>query len=91
MGSASVQGKQLTLTVVNPHLTDSRETQIAVRGSNVASVSASVLAASDIHAHNTFELPEAVSLKSAQATNNGSAVSFTFSPMSVTKLQITLS
>jgi alpha-N-arabinofuranosidase len=46
---------------------------------------------SDIHAHNTFEQPDAVTAKSAQATANGSTVSFTFPPMSVTKLAMTLS
>jgi alpha-N-arabinofuranosidase len=91
MGSASINGKQLTLTVVNPSLTDARDTQVAVRGSNVASVSAAVLAASDIHAHNTFDQPNAVTTKSAQATASGSTVSFTFPPMSVTTLEVTLS
>ena len=91
MGSASVNGKQLTLTVVNPSLTDALNTQVAVRGGSAASASATVLAASDIHAHNTFEQPNAVTSKSAQATASGSTVSFTFPPMSVTKLEITLS
>ena len=90
MGSASVNGKQVTLTVVNPHLTDGRDTQVAIRGGSVASAAATVLAASDIHAHNSFEQPNAVQTKSAQATANGSTVSFTFPPMSVTKLAITL-
>ena len=31
-GSASINGKQVTLTVTNPHLTESREAEIAVRG-----------------------------------------------------------
>jgi alpha-N-arabinofuranosidase len=90
MGSASVNGKQVTLTVVNPHLTEAREAQTVIRGGSVAAVAATVLAASDIHAHNTFEQPNAVSSKSAQATANGSTVSFTFPPMSVTKLAIAL-
>ncbi len=91
MGSASVNGKQLTLTVVNPHLTDALDTQIAVRGGSAASATATVLAAPDIHAHNTFEQPNAVATKTAQAAVNGSTVSLTVSPMSVTRLDITLS
>jgi alpha-N-arabinofuranosidase len=91
MGSASMNGKQLTLTVVNPHLTEPRETEIVVRGGSAGSASATVLAAADIHAHNTFAQPDAVSSKRMQATASGSTVSFTFPPMSVTKLEITLS
>ncbi len=37
-GSASVNGKQLTLTVTNPHLSETRETEIAVRGARAATV-----------------------------------------------------
>lgn len=91
MGSASINGKYLTLTIVNPHLTEARETQIAIRGGSAASANATVLAASDIHAHNTFEQPDAVRAKSSQAAANGSTVSFTAPPMSVSKLSITLS
>ena len=35
-GSASVNGKQLTLTVTNPHLSEPRETEIVVRGARAS-------------------------------------------------------
>ena len=56
-GSASVSGKQLTLTVTNPHLSEPRDTEIAVRGARASSAQAQVLTAPDVHAHNTFEKP----------------------------------
>ncbi len=92
-GSASLLGKTLTLTVVNPHLTESRETQIMLRGgARAASATAMVLGGGDdIHAHNTFAEPDNVKTKTAQAAVNGASVSFTFPASSVVKLTIQLS
>ena len=39
-GSASVNGKMMTLTVTNPHMTDTRETAINTRGAKIASAKA---------------------------------------------------
>ncbi|GAC1655621.1 MAG: alpha-L-arabinofuranosidase C-terminal domain-containing protein [Acidobacteriaceae bacterium] len=90
-GSASVNGKQATITVVNPHLTQARETVIAVRGGNVGSVKATVLADQDIHAHNTFEQAERVRAKAGQGGRvEGNEVRFTFPPASVTQVVVGL-
>ena len=59
-GSASVQGKQLLLTVVNPHVSEAREAEIVVRGGTIVSGSVMLLTNSDIHARNTFEYSDAV-------------------------------
>src|SRR6202522_4888587 len=40
-GSSSLQGKQLVLTVVNPHVREARATEIGVRGAGIKSVSIS--------------------------------------------------
>ena len=92
-GSASRLGKTLTLTVVNPHLSESRETQIVLRGGATASAAtAQVLGGGlDIHTHNTFAEPNNVQTKTASATVSGSTVSFTFPASSITKLSIQLS
>ena len=90
-GSASVKGKTLTLTLTNPHLTDARDAEIVLRGGTAASVEATVLTADDVHAHNTFEQPNAVEAKSSTATANGKVVKFTVPPSSVAKLSIALS
>lgn len=89
-GSASVNGKQLTLTVTNPHASEARETEIVVRGARVGSAQARVLSALDVHAHNTFENPNLVEPRNEQVTVTPGVVSFRFPPASVTRLQIAL-
>ena len=91
-GSASRMGKTLTLTVVNPHLTESRETQIMLRGGATASAATAMVlgGGEDVHTHNTFAEPNRVQTKTATAAVNGASVSFTFPPSSVVKLTIQL-
>jgi alpha-L-arabinofuranosidase len=90
-GSASLNGKVLTLTVVNPNLTESHPTQIMLRGdATAASAETEVLSGEDVHDHNTFEQPEAVTTKKATATVSGKVVQFTLPPSSVTRFTITL-
>jgi alpha-N-arabinofuranosidase len=90
-GSASLAGKVLTLTVVNPHLTESHPTQIMLRGdATAASAEMEVLGGEDVHDHNTFEQPDVVTTKRATATISGKIVQFTLPPSSVSRLTITL-
>ena len=90
-GSASMSGKQLTLTVTNPHMTEAREAEIAVRGARVASARARVLSESDVHAHNTFANPRAVEPRDEQIRAAGAGpLVHRFAPASVTRLSITL-
>jgi alpha-N-arabinofuranosidase len=89
-GSASVIGKQLTLTATNSHLSESRETEIVVRGAKIASARARVLSEKDVHEHNTFENPKAVEPRSQTAIVKGETVVFRFAPASVTQLQLIL-
>jgi alpha-N-arabinofuranosidase len=90
-GSASVNGKQLTLTVTNPHMTEAREAEVAVRGARVASARARVLAERDVHAHNSFANPREVEPRD-EAVNaaGGGPFVYRFAPASVTRLSITL-
>jgi len=89
-GSASVKGDVVTLTVTNPHLTEPREAEIAVRGRGGAmrSVAATTLAARDVHDHNTFEAPRTVVPATAPVTMSGSPFVYRFPAASVTKLEI---
>ncbi len=89
-GSASLNGKQLTVTVTNPSLDQARETEIVVRGGAPASAKATTLSAPDPHAHNSFAEPKAVEPKEASATIRGSVVVHRFPPASVTRMDITL-
>ena len=88
-GSASLKDRTLTLTVVNPHIAEASIAEIALRGAAVKSVRASVIAASDIHAHNTFDRPDTVRQRDTPAgTPSGSTLTHTFPPASVTRLTI---
>jgi alpha-N-arabinofuranosidase len=90
-GPASENGKLLTLSVVNPHLTRPMTTEIAVRGASVTSATGTVLSSHDIHDHNDFAHPDAVKAAAASVnTPNGGKLLHTFPPASVTTLQTRL-
>lgn len=90
-GSASLKGKTLTLTVTNPHVSEPREAEIAVRGAVIASARATTLAATDIHAHNSFAEPQALVPKDAPAAApQGGVLVHRFPPASVTRLTLAL-
>lgn len=89
-GSASLRGKQLVLTVVNPHAGEARETEIVVRGARVGSCQARVLSATDIHAHNSFTNPRALEPREQTVSVSGGSFVYQFLPASVTRLQLTL-
>jgi alpha-N-arabinofuranosidase len=59
-GSASLRGKELTITAVNPSTTEAREAEVAVRGAKMGSAEMTVLTHSDIHAYNSFTDKNAV-------------------------------
>ena len=102
-GSASVKDKTLTLTVVNPHVSEPRSVEIAVRGAGPGPAQAVVLAAPDlsrrggaaakvdIHAHNTFSQPRNVQPRPQRvdAPRNGILV-HEFPPASVTRITLNL-
>jgi len=89
-GSASLHDKQLVLTVVNPDVGASRETEIAVRGASIQSGSATTLSNSDIHAHNSFEQRNLVAPQTRAVEAKGRTLTYTFPPASVTKLALAL-
>jgi alpha-N-arabinofuranosidase len=89
-GSASLNGKQLTLTVVNPHATEMQEPEIAVRGATIQSGNATTLTSSDIHSHNSFENPRALEPTTAPIQTSAGNLTFRFQPASVTRLQLNL-
>jgi alpha-L-arabinofuranosidase len=88
-GSASLKGNILTLTVVNPHTTEAREAEIAIRGASPTAIESTVLTNPDIHAHNTFDHPDAVS-SVTHSVPASSTLRYMFAPASVTRLLFTL-
>jgi alpha-L-arabinofuranosidase len=89
-GSASRKNQVVTLTIVNSDLSKTIDTEIALRGAAVASASGTVLAASDIHAHNTFDQPNAVMSKALPTAVGGGLLNVSVPAASVTKLDIVL-
>ena len=88
--SASLRDKDLVLTVVNPHVSETRETEIAVRGANIRSGTATVLTSSDLHARNTFDKRDEVIPQRKDVSSTGKMVTIQIPPASVTKLALTL-
>lgn len=89
-GSASIKDKTLTLTVVNPDVSQPREAEIVLRGARATGAKASYVGEKDIHAHNTFDQPEQVKTHAAEVSVNGSRLSFEFPPASVTRISVDL-
>ena len=90
-GSASLRDRTLTLTVVNPHISEPSAAEIVVRAATVKTVRAAVIAAADIHAHNTFDRPDTVRQRETPAgPASGATLAHTFPPASVTRLTMDL-
>jgi len=89
-GSASLHDKDMVLTVINPHISDAREAEIAILGAIVRTASASVLAHSDIRAHNTFAQRDVVVPRTQTLELKGATALFRFPPASVTRLLLNL-
>jgi len=90
-GSASLHDKELTVTVVNPSVSDARDAEIVIRGATVKSGSATVLTNSDIHAHNTFVQKNVIVPETKNVEIKAAALNYVFPPASVTKLSLTMS
>ncbi len=90
-GSASLHDKQLVLTVVNPDPTQAQEAEVHIPGARIQSGQIRTLAASDIHAHNSFNEPNQVHPTDREFRGSGSAFVHHIPPASVTRFLLTLS
>ena len=89
-GSASLQGKTLTLTIANASVDASQATEVSIRGAKIGSAELAMLRNDDIHAHNTFEAPDVVHPTQQKLPATGGTLRITFPPASVNRLQLTL-
>ncbi len=89
-GSASLKGKELTLTVVNPHAREAREAEIVVRGASVKFGRLRVLRSDDIHARNTLEAPRALEPVESALPAGGVTIVHRFPAASVTRFLMQL-
>ena len=92
MGSASIKGRTLTLTVVNPHIARPVPTTINLRGpGSAALVRETVLTHSTIQAHNSFQEPEQVKPTDPRPMSvSGQSLEYTFRGQSVTRLEMAM-
>ena len=90
-GSASINGKTVTLTAVNPDAKNARETEINLTGAKIVSATARVLSDSDIHARNSFENPNALVPRNENVNlGAGGKLVYKFAAASVTRLTLTI-
>jgi len=89
-GSASIRARTLVLTVVNPSVSESRETEISFSGAKAKSGSITTLSNSDIHAHDSFQQRDVVVPRTSELKTASSALVVTFPPASVSTVQIEL-
>jgi alpha-L-arabinofuranosidase len=88
-GSASVNGKTVTLTAVNPDAKSPRETEINLRGATITGAKARVLSSTDIRAKNTFANPNGLVPRDEAVTiGTGGRLVYRFAPASVTRLTL---
>lgn len=89
MGSASLKGGALFLTLVNPHCEEPVEAEILLQGGlEVVSASGEQLTHLDIHAHNTFDAPYNLRPETIQPPLRGKTFVYTFPQASVTALKL---
>ncbi len=89
-GSASLKGKTLTLTAVNPDVSQPRQAEIVLRGAKPAGAKAWMIHEDDIHAHSTLDQPDQVKSRAADVTVRADSLLFTFPPASVVKIEAQL-
>ena len=89
-GSASLKDNKLFITVVNPHADSAVEASISLYDGSAKFAFATVLANSDIHAHNTFDAPNVVEPVEVSLSASGSVINHTFPPASVTAISVEL-
>jgi alpha-L-arabinofuranosidase len=69
-------------------LTRPMDAQIALHGTRISHVAATALTAGDMHAHNTFDDPDAVKPSSLSVDVSGGLIAVSLPPASVVKLEI---
>ena len=90
-GSASIKGKTVTVTAVNPDHVNARETEINLHGAKIVSAEARVLSSANLRARNTFAEPNALVPRNESVTvPAGGNLVYKFAPASVTRLTLTI-
>jgi alpha-N-arabinofuranosidase len=89
-GSASRQGRQLTLTLTNASLAEPRDTEVAVRGAAIGGARMTTLVSANMHDVNTFDHPGTIAPVTVDVAGAHSGMVIRIPPASVVKLAMTL-
>jgi alpha-N-arabinofuranosidase len=88
--SASRQGNQMVVTLVNPRHDVAMDVDCALRGVAAKSGSAQILHDGDINAYNSFDNPDKVTIKPHEVAVNGSSFRIALPAMSVATVTLQL-
>lgn len=89
-GSASLKDKILFVTLTNAHATSTEEVKINLLGGAIVQATAARLLTGDIHAHNTFEWPEAVVPQPMALDASGNKFTVQLPPACVAAIEVKL-
>ena len=90
-GSASQKDGKIFLTMVNPHLSETQETQISIPGAKIKSASASVFRQDEVRAFNNLEQPNGIRPPIEEDLDvRSSEFIYSFKPASVTGLTLVM-
>ncbi len=88
-GSASIKGKTVTITAVNPDHLNARETEINLHGAKIVSADARVLSSNNLQIRNTLANPNAIEPRNeAVSVGAGGSLVYKFAPASVTTIDL---
>ena len=90
-GSASLKGKTLFLTLTNSHAESEMEVSVELLGGASAGGCSARVLSGEIHAHNTFDRPDAVEPQSLDVQASGAAFVVVLPPACIVAAQIALS
>jgi len=90
MGSASLKGKTLFVTLTNAHADQAQEVTVDLLDGAAAADCAARVLSGEIHAHNTFDAPDALQPQAIDLQAEGSSLTWSLPPASVLAAQIAL-
>lgn len=90
-GSASIKGQILFLTLTNSHANESVEVNVELLGDALITRATGQVLAGEIHAHNTFDSPEAVKPAPLDIEIRGGEVQLTLPAASIASVELKLS
>lgn len=89
-GSASIKGKNLFVTLTNSHATQAIEVPVRLLNGASANGSHATILTGEIHAHNTFDRPQAVCIQPYDLQVSGTSFTVPLPPASMVSISLNL-